>query len=340
MYEIDEIMELANLPSESIISDQQKCYDRINRFYREDEKLISPYEYVIESDGQRMKIRSIFGGVPNKPAKIKRIKNTGRAYSNYSEDYLEKLGFDTESNWNGQVVAARYNYNGVLQIAETDYYTTSLFSNILFLESSVNDNMTARKEFADDVEDFPDVPWFTTGCSIGGLIVNQHENGVKALLGLRSGSKTLNPNRYSIVPNAKMKPSNQSNTTRKAIQKVLREEVLGFDVEHDELLGGTVDYRNIMNGWNLRNTEFLIQYLLDVRSQRAYDEIKRLVEETDNEFSETVEVELSDVDDVTRVVNFEKMSPTVIPLVLESADLLLDDDERNYSVEQVNFSND
>lgn len=339
MYKIDEIMELANLPSGSVIADQQRCYDRINRFYRDNGKLITPYEYVIESEDQKTKIRSIFGGVPDKPAKIKRIKNTGKAYSNYSKDYLERVGFDTESKWNGQVVAARYNYNGVLQIAETDYYTTSLFSNILFLESSNNGDMTARKEFADDVEDFPDVPWFTTGCSIGGLIVNQHENGVRALLGLRSDSESLNPNRYSIVPNAKMKPSNQSNTTRKAIQKVLQEEVLGFDAEHDELLSGTINYQNIMNGWNLRNTEFLIQYLLDVNSKKAYDKIKQLVEETDNEFSETVDVELSDINDVTRVVNFEEMSPTVIPLILESADLLLDE-EKNYSVEQVNFAND
>lgn len=324
MYKIDEIMEIANLPSNSKREslNENESYDRIHRFYKDKEKLITPYEYTIKFDGEEKDVRTALGGVPDRTAKIREIKDTGKKYSNYSKEHLRSIGFDTKSTWNGPVIAARYNYKGVLQLAETNYYTTSLFSNILFLESFADGSMDARKKFAEDVQDFPDVPWFTTGGSVGGLIINEQDGEYKALIGVRSDDQSLNPGRYSIVPNAKMKPNILSESTKKAVQKVLREEVLGYESEYDRLLDELIDYQNIMNGWNLRNTEFLVQYLLEVKSEKAYDQMKSSVQETDNEFSDIKEIDLSDPEEVVDHVDFEKMSPTVIPLILESIKFL------------------
>lgn len=315
-------------------------YDRIYRFYDSDDKHITPYKYILESDGINSIIKTTMGGIMNEDLIVDNIKDTGKIFSNYSSEHLDRVGINEKDTWNGQNASISYSYNGTIQFAETDFYTCSLFSRLLHLESlnsqiSEISEMTARKKYADDVDQFSDRPWFCTGGSIGGVIIGQtSQNEYEALVAKRSKDCFANPGRYSIVPNTNLNPQQLSEGLDKSIRKAFKDEVFNYRDEGKEFFDQNIEPINILNGWNLRDTKLTLNYMLLIENISAYEKLKNKAKLNAIELSQPISISLNDPKEVAKNINYNNMTPSVIPVLLESIRYLQKNEHAfNYNLE-------
>jgi hypothetical protein len=320
----------------------EKFYDRIYNFYDSKDNTITPYKYKVKSNKMEKKIKTTLGGVPNEDVVIKTIKDTNKKFSNYSKEHLSRVGIDEESTWNGQNASILYTYNGTMQFAETDFYTCSIFSRLLHLESlnsKISDisDMEARQRYAEDVDQFSDRPWFCTGGSLGGLVVGRTgENDYEAMIAKRSSDCFVNPNRYSIVPNTNLDPEQISKGLNSAIRKAFKDEVFNYRGEGQSFFNDRINPINVLNDWNLRDTKLTLNYMLLIDDVNSYQELKENVELRSTELGSPVFIDLTEPEEVLEYVNYEDMSPSVIPVILESIRYLQNNKSLpNYKIQRI-----
>lgn len=293
-------------------------YEGVLDFYSHKSKTVKPFRYKILSDNLDTTVDTILGSRNFQSLEVSGFSDTGKRFSNYSPESLNQVGIDTKNTWNGRMAAVNYR-NRLVEHAETDYYTCTLFSRLLQLESAFNDveNMRIRQNFASDIDQFSDRPWFTTGGSIGGLIMGRFGDQTRILLGERSSNAEFSPGRFSVTPNTTLKPQTMDgNGLTNSARKAFNEEVKGYNPTTEDI--DAFNVYNIINGWNLRDTKFTIHNLYVIKDKEAYYDLKDRVNNMSNQMVSIFDVDIKDPTSVAEYTKFEHSSPSVTPLILES----------------------
>lgn len=343
---INEIMEKANLPSspskvrESV--DQTEVYQNIYHYYDDEDKLVEPISYKISTPVGERSIKSMMGVVPNNDMKIKSFTNSDVFFSTYSEEAMADLGINKNEIWNGEVASFSYTYDGKLKYAETDYYTKAMFSSIPYLEAcnatyEGSSEYPGRDMLIPDVGKFNDRPSYCTGGTIGGVIIGVNSDGeYELLLGERSEEPIINKGRISIAPNHLLKPKEvASNDIKDWAKQSFKEELFGYKTSGLLFFDENIDAIELINGWNLRHGSMTINYGFIIESSDDYEDFVNEVEEN-MEFERLVRVSFDDYEKMNQILRFDRMSPSVIPVVIEGIRYVLNNSnkEYNYSFER------
>ena len=328
MYErkiptIDYLKGIANTQSDYNKSeDDSKAYNALWKYYHKFTD-ISIMEYNFEKENKdTYSTRTLLGVEENMG--IDNIKVHDSIFSEYSEDNIEELNL-TDS-WNDTITDVIYKDN-TFHIGESNYYSYTLATQLLWneaIQSSSKELDTLRKE------DFPirneiissirdlKIPPRPRALTSGGVIVMNTGEKWKLLLCKRSENVSMNKNRISIIPNGKMTYENAINNTFKTtLQKKFITELFSNSSQGEIFFEKHVTSHPVSAGWNLRDGDFSIGYILLINSPVAYDVFKDTIDNNE-ETQELIEVPINDFDKITEIVNFDKMSPTPISTVCES----------------------
>lgn len=349
---IEQIIEMSNTPDspDSVIQsvDQSDVYRHIFNYYDDEDKLVQPITYNMSNPESNKIVRTTLGSVPDEELRIKSVQSADAFFSTHSEDVMRDLGIELDEIWNGQIASLMYTYNGKLQFAETDYYTKSMFSRIPYMESynvvqsqgteiETNKNNTpARDMLIPDVPKFNDRPGYCSGGTIGGVIVGINNDGnYEIMLGKRSQEPLINKGRISITPNGLIEPQHlKSENIRTSVKKRFGKELFGYRESGERFFEENVQSIELINGWNLRDASLSIYYAFIIDSAEKYGEF--VAEKEDNmEFRNLVRIELKDYEKINEIVDFERMSPSTIPAVMETMKYLSKNSEEiEYQIEK------
>jgi hypothetical protein len=348
---IQEVIEKANIPPNSRKTigrvDDNDVYRLINRFYKERGD-INPETYIVKNNGETKRCDTTLGKPLQNKIPIDRIKPLQFHHSHFSSRGLDVAGIDRDQSWNGEKAGIIYQ-NGVLKAVKTDYYSTKSFGAIPRVEaahvidkSSQNisdidlDDLKARNSYLKNKNDIHRTKWISSGGTVGGVILCNTGNTWKIILGRRSDRTNINPGRISIIPNGALRYDNMVENGFVKDLKLHFNEELFRGQKQPNFFNDFVDSYRVSSGWNLRSGEFTVGYALIIRDPQGYEMLNKL-NSYNFEFNEIVEIDVNNPDEITRVMNMENMSPSVIPTVFKSVVLLeniTDELDLDYNIEQ------
>lgn len=305
---------------------KKQIYRAIIEYYRRYTN-IDPICYQIERDGSKYEIPT----TAHEPEDFSydAFEDLGVSYSNYGYDVMKQVGMDTSEIWNGESIICEFR-EGTFNIGKTDYYTSTIFSRLLYIESAnalleaggqtesiEEDGMSLRGDMLSKEEDLFCTPSFSTGMSSGGLLVAKHEDEWKMLFAKRSMKPMINKGMVSAAPNggveyADFEDGDPINTClrREFSEELFTDEEIGkkiFDEKVQSYNTGTI--------WNLRSGNVSASSVM----YTDHDGFDRIVDkdQTNFEFSELIEVPIMDAERITELMRPGNFSPSVVPLVIK-----------------------
>lgn len=345
---IRQVLDKANLPENpnvvmNEVSDNE-VYKLIERFYRERGD-VNPERYMIKTSDENYKIKTTLGKSIAKQMNVEKIDPVSLHHSHFSSEGLDKAGIDRENSWNGEKAGILYD-NGTVKILKSDYYTVKTFSTLPHIEVA---NALYENESADDVsleelplrnaylqnrEDLHRTKWMCSGGSVGGAIIANSGDGWKLILGKRSDKTSVNSGRLSIAPNGALEYDHMCENGFQRDLKLNFNEELFRGTKQPNFFEDYVDPYMVSNGWNLRNGEMAVGYALLVKDPEGYD---KLMNRSNHnfEFSDLVEIDVSDPEEIVNKVNLENASPSVIPTVYRTLALyqnVVEESDIDYSI--------
>lgn len=334
-------IEIANLPedNEDLEIDYKSMYNRIVEFYSDSEKSIEPINCTLGETN----IRTSIGHVPSNPTKIESINRTGIEYtSGFEKSELEDIGIDVDDIWNGRVASVRYRNDGILDVAETDYYSIALFSRLLMSESSNSqnvDDMSFRKRYAGDIGDFADTPDFCTGASSAGLIVGKRNGRIQAILGERSSYTDVNTNLYSLAPSGVVRPDSlgEDGGFFEAVKVLFKNELFGYKEMGTDFIEREVKCQKVMTGWNLRNASITVAFLLYIPNESVFEDLLEDIQ-SNREYQSLETVNIENISIVSQYANLDTMSPICITVLARCLEYMRDSDGYPYIPYEVDTS--
>lgn len=302
----------------------ESVYEMLYRYYKQNVNSVSPDVYGIQNDGDKTTTHTTIGRPDEDEIGYSKITSEGLYHSHYSKKALKDIGIDLNDSWNGNAIGVRHQDNE-LNIVETDYYTTSAYSRLLFLEaanaldrsnstSDAFDMMPLRQKFLSSLEDFYRPSWISREGTVGGIVISYNGDSWEIIIGERSEKPRVNPRMISIVPNGGI---GYESISKGGVEHSLKSH---FDEEffkgkyQPKFFEDYVKSYRILNGWNLRDASFIIGFLLVIPDKEGY---KRLTNRnTQNfEFKSLINIDVQNADRITEIASISKMSPSTIPYV-------------------------
>lgn len=322
-------IDIANLPedTEDLEIDYKSMYNRIVEFYSDSEKSVEPIDCTLGGTNTQTSI----GHIPSNPTNVESINRTDIEYtSGFEQSELEDIGIDVDNIWNGRVASVRYRNNGILDVAETDYYSIALFSRLLMLESSNSQNigdMSFRKRYAGDIGDFADTPDFCTGASSAGLIVGKRNGSIQAILGERSSYTDVNTNLYSLAPSGVVRPDSlaEDGGFLEAVKMRFKNELFGYKEMGTDFIEREVECQRVMTGWNLRNASMTVAFLLYIPNESAFEDLLEDIQ-SNREYQSLETVNIENIDIVSQYTNLDTMSPICITVLARCLEYMKNSD--------------
>jgi hypothetical protein len=308
------LLQKSNLPDDTDVNgiEYRQMYESITDFYSDENKFIHPITCNIGDE----ECRTSIGYIPSKKVDIENIKSVDLSFSNANESDLKNIGLNTDNIWNGRVASINYLGDGSLEVAETDYYTIKFYSRLLMLESLESlrsGEMDFRKEYASDVSQFNDTPEFCTGASVSCILVGEHNDTIKALLGERSSYTDINSGLYSLAPSGVVRPDSLRNNNGflEAAKMRFKNELFGYKEKGKDFIDKEVRYENIMNVWNLRNASLTVVFLFYIEDEISFNELINDIE-SNKEYDSIQTLDLKDRGEISDYINLDKSSPICI----------------------------
>jgi len=340
---IDEAREIANTPKNPREALERvsltEVYKLIYRFHRERGD-INPDTYNLSLDDKSRSLRSTIGRTESENLEIQKISMNDIKYSMYSKDSLDNVMVDIDNSWNGDKATFSYN-NGRLEVLKSDYYTTSSFCELLYLEA-INEidnskdymdanlnNLHFRDMYFKSVNQAERPDWLARGGTIGGAILANTGDMWKVILGRRSQKTSINPGRVSIVPNGGMEYDNISEGKMEKDLKLKFNEELFRGLRQPHIFDKFVDPHRVSVGWDLRDGTLNVGYALIIDNPEGYEQIKKY-RNHNFQFDSSVEIDIKNFGVLVSRANMNYMSPSVLPTVYRSISLV---DEMYDSVE-------
>lgn len=354
---IDKIIETANVPSDpgkpfqSLT--QTDVYRSINNYYKMYTDVDSlSYKFVDKDTEETLhRVQScLYDPGDINPSEF---EDMGTNYSNYNQDGIEVAGLDSDEIWNGDSSILVYDQDGKVRVGKTDYYTSTIFSRLLYVEAAnaldrADGNLSdvsmsdypLRNEMLSTKKQFSNTPSFSTGASSGGVIVGREDGKWEMLLARRSKKPRVNQGFVSMVPNGGVEYEDYHSDIsmfRNTLKREFSEELFASSEIGEVFFEDKVESEQVSLGWNMRSGNLSAGYALFLESD-AYSAVKDS-EYLNFEFSEKIEVEIDDIDDVSEILSMEEMSPSVIPTVVRTLQLFNEKEDLpslSYHIENLN----
>lgn len=320
--------EIADIPKnyEDVMDDveMENVYQMLYKYYTQDDHSVSPDVYGIDNGGNRAITHTTLGRPDKDDIDYSGMTSEGLRHSHYSKEVLEDIGINLDDSWNGNAIGVRHQ-DDKLEIVETDYYTTSAYSRILFLEaanaldradsvSDAFDMMPLREKFLSSLEDFYRPSWISREGTVGGLVIAYNGDSWEIILGERSEDPRVNPGLMSVAPNGGIgyKAIKQGGIEQ-SLKSHFNEEFFKGKYQPNFFEDYVQSYE-ILNGWNLRDASFVVGNLLVISDEEGYE--KLVDRNTHNfEFASLVTIDVQDADRISKIANMSEMSPSTIPYV-------------------------
>lgn len=320
----------ANIPEDpeepfSKLSKKQ-IYRAIMEYYRRYTN-INPICYQIEHNSSKYEIPT----TAHEPEDFSydTFEDLGVSYSNYSYDVMKQIGMDTSEIWNGGSIICEFK-EGTFNIGQTDYYTSRIFSRLLYIESanalleaggqfdSIEEgSMSLRSDMLSTEEDLFRTPSFSTDMSSGGLLVAEHEDEWKILFAKRSTKPRVNQGMVSVAPNGGVEyvDFEDGNPINNCLRREFSEELFVEEEIGKETFDEKVQSYNTSIIWNLRSGNVSAGSVM----YTDHDGFDRIVDkdQTNFEFSELIEVPIMDAEKIAELMRPGNFSPSVVPLVIK-----------------------
>lgn len=320
--------EIADIPRsyEDVMDDVEieDVYQMLYKYYEQDEHHISPDVYGIEGNSNRFITHTTIGRPDNEDIDYSGMVSEGLHHSHYSKSVLEDIGINLDDSWNGNAIGVRHQ-DDKLEIVETDYYTTSAYSRLLFLEaanaidradsvSDAFDMMSLRKEHLSSLEDFYRPSWISREGTVGGLVIAYNGESWEIILGQRSEEPRVNPGLISVAPNGGIGyKAIEEGGVEQSLKSHFNEEFFKGKYQPN-FFEDYVESYEIINGWNLRDGSFVVGNLLVISDEEGYE--KLVDRKTHNfEFDSLITIDVQDADRIDKIANMSEMSPSTIPYV-------------------------
>lgn len=346
---IQEALEEANLPDDEDDIESHTdtdLYKLLERFYQERGD-VNPERYIIETDDDRHEVKTTLGKHIGDNLSIEQINALNLHHSHFSTRGLEEAGIDKKNSWNGEKAGLMYE-NGTVNILKSDYYTVKTFSSLPYVElknvlSDYEDpqdvpleELNLRNSYMKNKEDFHKTKWMCSGGSVGGVIIANTGDTWKIILGERSDKTSINSGRLSIAPNGALQYDHMCDEGFQKDLKLHFNEELFRGTKQPRFFEDYVEPYMVSIGWNLRNGELSVGYALLVRDPEGYE--KLIGRNNHNfEFTELLEIDVNDPEELVEKVNIENASPSTIPTIYRSValyDNVIEDSEIDYKIER------
>lgn len=354
---VDQIIETANVPANPSEPFQEltqtDVYRSINKYYKKYTD-IDPLEYRFKDKDTGEVIHTSKSCLYDPgDINLSEFEDMGTNYSNYNQNGLEVAGLDGDDIWNGDSSILVYDQDGKIRVGKTDYYTSTIFSRLLYVEAAnalsrsdgqISDvsmsDYPLRNKMLSTKQQFSNTPSFSTGASSGGVVVGKHEGKWKMLLARRSDDPRVNQGFVSMIPNGGVEYEDYNsdyNMFKSTLKREFSEELFASSDSGKMFFENNVDARRVSLGWNMRSGNLSAGYALFMDSE-SYSEI-RDSDYLNFEFSEKLEVEIDDIDQISSLVTIDETSPSVIPTIVRTIKQFRKDSELpnlSYNVENLN----
>lgn len=332
---IEEARDVANIPEKpkEALEDVSltDVYNLINRYHRK-RGSIRPDRYELSLDNRTRGIDTTIGRTDGSNIELQKVNMRDVHHSMYSESGLEDVMVDIDNSWNGDKATFSYK-DGILDVFKSDYYTTTSFCELLYLEAikEINesgdytdanlDNLEFRDKYLRDKDKIERPPWMARGGTIGGVIIANTGNMWKLILGRRSQKTRINPGRISIIPNGGMEYENISKGKMEQDLRLKFNEELFRGLRQPHIFDRFVDAHRVSTGWDLRDSTLNVGYALIIDDPEGYSKIKE--QRNHNfQFNSSVEIDISNFGVLISRANMRYMSPSVLPTVYRSISLV------------------
>lgn len=269
---------------------------------------------------------SLFGRPFDDRPVVDSIDLSSYSFSDYSNTHLESLGFDTDSNWNGDTTFVIYN-DGDTIIGETDYYSFSTFLRLLQYEAIYAANI-AEDASKVRVKDFPlrnellrsksdfYYPKRPIPASSGGVLIFNTPNGWRMLLGRRSTDVSVNPGMISIFPNGGVEYADLwGGGFDASARREFGEELFNDDIEAgNKFINEHCITKRVACGWNVREGSMFFGHAFISPHIEGYHEFIEK-SEPNEELEGIVEIDIFNPKEVHRFANIDSMSGAAISAV-------------------------
>lgn len=269
---------------------------------------------------------SLFGRPFDDRPVVDSIDLSTYSFSDYSDDYLEDLGFDTTDNWNGDTAFVVYNDGDVL-VGETDYYSYSTVSQLLQYEALYAATLAAdasevrvkdfpiRNELLRSKADFY-YPKRPVTASSGGALIFNTPDGWRLLLGRRSTGVSINPGMISVFPNGGVEYDDLwGGGFDASARREFGEELFDNDIQAgNEFINKHCITKRVSCGWNVRDGGMLFGHVFISPHIEGYEEFMEK-QQLNDELEGLVEIDIFDPKEVHRFVNLDSMSGGAVATV-------------------------
>lgn len=327
---VENVVRKANIPSdpESPFQDlsSYQVYKCINEYYKNSDTDVRPLRFRIKDKSTGSQIKETESSLYSSSLiDLDEFEDMKITYSQYNKKGVELAGLDSKDIWNGESCIIRFN-DGCLEFGETDYYTSCIFSRLLYVEAARvldeydgdisnidTSELSLRNTFLHDKEDFYKTPTLSTGGSAGGVIFGKKDGEWNIMLARRSDKPRVNQGKVSIVPNGGIEYSDfeYEDTFLNTVRREFSEEVFSSPSEGKEFFDRKVSEEICSTGWILRTGSLAVGYCLYVEDFETISNPDGL----NFEFSETIEIPVNDTEDVLSNIGIKTMSPSTIAIV-------------------------
>lgn len=342
---INQILETANVPSdpqkpfENLT--QSDVYRSINNYYKMYTE-INPLSYrFIDRETGDLVHRTDSTLYDPGDIELSYFEDMCMNYSNYNQEGIEVAGLDSDDIWNGESSILVYDQDGSVRVGQTDYYTSTIFSRLLYVEAAnaldradgrIEDislsDYPLRNRMLSTKRQFSNTPSFSTGASSGGVIIGKHDGDWKMLLARRSSQPRVNQGFVSMIPNGGIEYEDYKESDDmfiRALKREFSEELFPSSDKGMEFFEQNVDAERTSIGWNMRSGNLSAGYSLFMEED-AYKEIRN-IDYTNFEFSELIEIDIKDIEHITEYISIDEMSPSVIPTIVRTLKLFEERDD-------------
>lgn len=289
---------------------------------------MKPVQYTIKSDKKGSKTIPTLLGIGNEKINYDNIKIRDSKFIQYNEDIIDTLNFNNieTSKQNHSLTDVVYD-NGVIHVGKTDYKSRLVTSYLLMqelikikeinLEQHNKKDFPIRNELLQNISDFK-YPSRPMGSTSGGVIIANTNDTWKIILGKRSADTNINRNKISMFPNGKIQYDDAvRNLFDTTLKREFTEELFDESSNGDIFFEDYITYKPVSAGWNLRDGDLSIGYVLIINSQIGYDMFKNILNKN-NELNEIIEVPLNDITEIYNILDIKNTSGTPIATICEA----------------------
>jgi len=301
---------------------EHKLYKLIWDYYQEYSD-IHTLQYKIKTDEESHTVNTLLGVEENKSIEITNTNVHDSKFTQFDEDTMESIGFEVLDDVVQDLTDIVYK-NYTVNVGRIDFKSLMAVSDLFLYELAnaynsneiTKDKFPIRNKLLQNTSDFKQ-PVRPRGSTSGGVIVANTNDGWKLILGQRSEKANINRGKISIFPNGKTQYSDFiQDGFLTTLKREFTEELFDENSKGDIFFDDYITVEPVSAGWNLRDGDLSVGYLLVINSTVGYDIFKNTLEKN-KELDEIVEVPIDDFEVIKQTIDFDNMSGAPISTVCE-----------------------